>query len=47
MAEHMTELIKKKLKDELAILEHELSYDIPKELKKAVAIKFDVVASSS
>lgn len=38
MHENMTELIKKKLKDELAILEHELSYDIPKELKKAVAM---------
>ncbi|MBI3476819.1 MAG: transcription elongation factor GreA [Acidobacteria bacterium] len=34
----MTEHIKKKLKDELEILEHELSYDIPKELKKAVAM---------
>ena len=38
MLDNMTELIKKKLKDELAILEHELSYDIPKELKKAVAM---------
>ncbi len=38
MHENMTEHIKKKLKDELAILEHELSYDIPKELKKAVAM---------
>ena len=34
----MTEHIKKKLKDELEILEHELSHDIPKELKKAVAM---------
>ena len=34
----MTEHIKKKLKDELAILEHELAHDIPKELKKAVAM---------
>ena len=38
MHENMTEHIKKKLKDELAILEHELSHDIPKELKKAVAM---------
>ena len=38
MLKNMTEHIKKKLKDELAILEHELSYDIPKELKKAVAM---------
>jgi transcription elongation factor GreA len=34
----MTEHIKKKLKDELTILEYELSHDIPKELKKAVAM---------
>ena len=34
----MTEHIKKKLQDELATLGHELSYDIPKELKKAVAM---------
>lgn len=38
MLGNMTEHIKKKLKDELEILEHELSYDIPKELKKAVAM---------
>lgn len=38
MPKHMTEHIKKKLQDELAILEHELSHDIPKELKKAVAM---------
>jgi transcription elongation factor GreA len=42
MTEHsndsMTDHIKKKLKDELAILEHELAHDIPKELKKAVAM---------
>ena len=38
MHENMTEHIKKKLKDELATLEHELSHDIPKELKKAVAM---------
>ena len=38
MLQSMTEHIKKKLKDELAILEHELSHDIPKELKKAVAM---------
>jgi transcription elongation factor GreA len=34
----MPEHIKKKLKDELTILEYELAHDIPKELKKAVAM---------
>src|SRR6201981_4009465 len=34
----MTELSKKKLQDELSLLEHELAHDIPKELKKAVAL---------
>ncbi|MFY9561644.1 MAG: transcription elongation factor GreA [Terriglobales bacterium] len=34
----MTEHIKKKLQDELATLERELSHDIPRELKKAVAM---------
>ena len=34
----MTEEIKKKLRDELNILEHELAFDIPRELKKAVAL---------
>ena len=34
----MTEEIKKKLRDELNTLEHELAHDIPKELKKAVAM---------
>ena len=34
----MTEQIKKKLRDELNALEHELAYDIPRELKKAVAL---------
>jgi transcription elongation factor GreA len=38
MLGNMTELIKKKLRDELAVLEHELAHDIPKELKKAVAM---------
>jgi len=37
-AESMTEEIKKKLRDELNTLEHELAYDIPRELKKAVAL---------
>jgi transcription elongation factor GreA len=37
-AGNMTEHIKKKLKDELTILEYELSHDIPRELKKAVAM---------
>jgi len=34
----MTEDIKKKLRDELNTLEHELAFDIPRELKKAVAL---------
>lgn len=34
----MTELIKKKLQEELNTLEHELAFDIPRELKKAVAL---------
>ncbi len=34
----MTEQIKKKLQDEINLLEHELSHEIPKELKKAVAL---------
>jgi transcription elongation factor GreA len=34
----MTEQIKKKLRDELNLLEHELAHDIPRELKKAVAL---------
>jgi transcription elongation factor GreA len=34
----MTEQIKKKLQEEIAALEHELSHELPKELKKAVAL---------
>src|SRR3954465_1190156 len=34
----MTELIKKKLRDEMDALEHELNHELPKELKKAVAM---------
>jgi len=34
----MTDQIKKKLHEELNTLEHELAYDIPRELKKAVAM---------
>ncbi|MGA2004476.1 MAG: transcription elongation factor GreA [Terriglobales bacterium] len=34
----MTEHIKKKLQEELNTLEHELAYDIPRELKKAAAL---------
>jgi transcription elongation factor GreA len=34
----MTEQIKKKLQAEINTLEHELSYELPKELKKAVAL---------
>jgi len=38
MPERMPEHIKKKLQDELATLEYELAHDIPRELKKAVAM---------
>jgi transcription elongation factor GreA len=34
----MTEQLKKKLQDEITALEHELSHELPKELKKAVAL---------
>jgi len=34
----MTEHLKKKLQDEIATLEHELSFELPRELKKAVAL---------
>jgi transcription elongation factor GreA len=34
----MTEHIKKKLQDEINLLDHELSHELPKELKKAVAL---------
>ena len=34
----MTEQIKRKLQEEMNTLEHELSYELPKELKKAVAL---------
>ncbi len=36
--QNMPEHIKKKLQEELATLEYELAHDIPKELKKAVAM---------
>jgi transcription elongation factor GreA len=36
--ESMTEHIKKKLQDEINALEHELSHELPAELKKAVAL---------
>jgi len=38
MPKRMTEHIKKKLRDELTTLEYELAHDIPRELKKAVAM---------
>jgi transcription elongation factor GreA len=38
MPKKMTEQIKKKLRDELNTLEYELAHDIPRELKKAVAM---------
>jgi len=34
----MTEQIKKKLQDEINALEHELSHELPKELKRAIAL---------
>src|ERR1700712_1023972 len=34
----MTELIKRKLQEEINLLEHELGFDLPRELKKAVAL---------
>jgi len=34
----MTEQLKKKLQDEINTLEHKLSHELPKELKKAVAL---------
>jgi transcription elongation factor GreA len=34
----MTEIIKKKLQDEINALEHELVHDLPKEIKKAAAL---------
>jgi len=34
----MPEHIKKKLEEEIRVLEHELNHDLPKELKKAVAM---------
>ena len=38
MPKAMTEQIKKKLHEELNTLEHELAFDIPRELKKAAAL---------
>jgi transcription elongation factor GreA len=37
MAE-MTDVIKKKLKDEIELLEHELIHELPQEIKRAVAL---------
>jgi transcription elongation factor GreA len=34
----MTDQIKKKLQEEIAALEHELSHELPKELKRAIAL---------
>src|SRR5258706_12624630 len=34
----MTQIIKKTRRNELTVLQHELAHDIPKELKKAVAM---------
>lgn len=34
----MTEQIKRKLQEEINALEHELSHDLPRELKKAIAL---------
>ena len=34
----MTEQIKRKLQEEMNVLEHELVHELPKEIKKAVAL---------
>ena len=34
----MTDHIKKRLQEEIAILEHELNFELPKEIKTAVAM---------
>jgi len=34
----MTEQIKRKLQEEMNVLEHELLHDVPKEIKKAAAL---------
>jgi transcription elongation factor GreA len=34
----MSEHIKKKLQDEINVLEHELNHELPKEIKTAVAM---------
>jgi transcription elongation factor GreA len=36
--EHMTEQIKRKLQEEMNVLEHELVHELPKEIKKAAAL---------
>ena len=38
IAEHMTEQIKRKLQEEMNVLEHELVHELPKEIKKAAAL---------
>jgi len=35
---HMTEQIKRKLQEEMNVLEHEMVYELPKEIKKAAAL---------
>jgi transcription elongation factor GreA len=35
---HMTEAIKRKLQEEMNVLEHELVHELPKEIKKAAAL---------
>src|ERR1700674_3991554 len=35
---HMTEQIKRKLQEEMNVLEHELVHELPKEIKKAAAL---------
>ena len=43
MPKAMTEEIKKKLRDELNTLEHELAFEIPQEIKKAVALGLSLI----
>jgi transcription elongation factor GreA len=38
IAKHMTEQIKRKLQEEMNVLEHELVHELPKEIKKAAAL---------
>ena len=45
MARSMPEHVKKKLLEEIKALEHELTHELPKEIKKAAALGDLIVAS--